>query len=606
MLADLPSEIIYEIATHLLTASALASLSQTCRRLNQIVTAEDSRIFRALVKSRFPYIQTPSFWRDAAQALTARSRALDRHAVIARFVLPAEDAVKIGSHRATRRDNPTLGYRPAIDSYELWTGGKWADKREVVAWGAADELMIRIKESGASAGEKWLVFNDLDHISSYDDICGVHLLKPTHHSAREDGHEHLIFGRVRGDLVHLAVSPEEKTHEYRQKFVTHGQELVRTDLSNGNEPILAAHFDNGSIGLYHTVSEEAEVEPFGSLRLESADSGTRHGYSKFLSPSRIAVGTGGLMNSLSICTITPETVSVCREIGVESLDLEERAGMSWKATVSGIAPLTCQTAGGASGDVFLAAWGDRAIRVHDLRSPEPFVSTYRDETDNNPVYSLQPFGHDRFLVGAGGDSVLKIFDLRMQTTCKHLDSQHGLGLPPPTPSSRMSSMADGPRNRNPGSRKNFSLFLSYNPPVNGRGIHYQRRRHRTSNDRSYRGPIYTLSSPSPSSPTIYAGIIDGVLQLDFASADDLTGSCRKWYEDNLSLNLDWSRSAPLRTKILDLSGYERPDADDLTTTSRLRTQRPFESLEAAETESGWDQRWEPLDDGAWRRRAQDK
>lgn len=312
------------------------------------------------MKSKFPSIETPPYWKDAAIALTSRSRALDRLGLIGRFVLSPPNAAKVGSHQSVRRDNPTIGYRPAIDSYEIWNGERWVDRKEVLAWGAGDELAIRIKQLGTHQREKWIVFNDLDHISSYDDICGVHLLKPGHYN-READKEHLIFGRVRGDLVHLAISPDDETHEYKQKFTTHGLKLDRLGLSDSPEPILAAHLDSGSIALYHTTSEETEVQPFSYLPIVS-EGVTRHKYTGFLSPRRIAVGTGGLANSLSIFTIHPDKVSTCREIGVDLLDIEDRTGIAHKAHVRAIAPLNTHRVGGSPGDVFLAGWGDHEVR----------------------------------------------------------------------------------------------------------------------------------------------------------------------------------------------------------------------------------------------------
>lgn len=292
------------------------------------------------------------------RALTSRSRALDKHSVIGRFVVPPRNAIKIGSHRATRADTPTLGYRPAIDSYEEWNGDLWSDRKEVLAWGAADEIILRVRQTGSHPSDKWVVFNDLDHVSSYDDICGLHLLKSDRYLQGPDDKEHLIFGRARGELFHLSISPDDATHDYEQEFVTHGTELERIDLSNGPEPILAAHFENGSIALYHTTTDEAEVHPFARLGYEGL---TRNRYSRFLSPTQLAVGTGRLENALSIFTVAPDNVSPYREIDADSLDLEGRLGSNWKAnTVSAVAPLTERAEG--SGDVFLAAWGDRAVR----------------------------------------------------------------------------------------------------------------------------------------------------------------------------------------------------------------------------------------------------
>lgn len=606
MLTELPAEIIYNIALHLPAVSCLTSLAETCHRFHKLIAAEDSRIFRTFLKTKFPWIEPPPFSKDAARALTSRSRALDRRAVVGRFVVPPENVIKVGSHRGTRADTPTLGYRPAIDSYEVWNGDFWSDRKEVLAWGAADELIVRIRQTGSQPSDKWVVFNDLDHVSSYDDICGVKLLKPEQFFQKPD-QEHLIFGRVRGELVHLSITPDNGAHKYEQEFVTHGTGLERIDLSDGPEPVLAAHFDNGSIALYHTITDQAKVHPFA--RLQTGYEGvSRNKYSKFLSPRRLAIGTGRAQDSLSIMAVTSDSVELERQIGIDALDIPIEQRTSWRANanVSAVAPLTAQADGGKSGDVFLAAWGDRAVRLHDLRSPEPYEYTYRDTTDDNPVYCVHPFGHDRFMVGAGGDAVAKFFDLRMHNTYSYLNG----AFSSVTPSAGKSSTKKSRRGSSiiyP--RKDYSIFLSHPPPglsISNRARH---RRNNNANSRlSYRGPIYTMSSPSALSPTIYAGVVNGIFRLDFVSTDDLTSPSHQWHEDNIALdvNAEVNAAVPGPNRVVELSGYERPEASNTTTTSKLRTQQPFwpglNSDDANEVESGWDRRWEFLEwDAPWRR-----
>lgn len=601
MLAELPAEIIYNIVLHLPAVSCLTSLAETCHQLHKLIAAEDSRIFRTFLKTRFPWIEPPPFSKDATRALTSRSRALDKRAVIGRFVVPPENVIRVGSHRGERADTPTLGYRPAIDSYEVWNGNSWSDRKEVLAWGAADELIVHTRQTGSQPSDKWVVFNDLDHVSSYDDICGVKLLK-SEQFLQDPDKEHLIFGRVRGELVHLSIAPEDASHKYEQEFVTHGTGLERIDLSDGPAPILAAHFDNGTIALYHTTTGQAKVHPFTHLQT-GYEGVSRNKYSKFLTPRRLAIGTGRVQDSLSIVTVTPHGVSLEREIGVDSLDILSEQRPSWRvnANVGTVAPLTAQADGGQSGDVFLAAWGDRAVRLHDLRSPEPYQYTYRDTTDDNPVYCVHPFGHDRFVIGAGGDAVVKFFDLRMHNTYSYLNG--------PSPAGKSSSKKTRRESSIIYPRKDYSIFLSHPPPGLSNSNRARPRRNNNANGRlSYRGPIYTMSSPSALSPTIYAGVVNGIFRLDFTNTDDLTSTSHQWYEDNIALdvNAEVNAAASAPDKVVELSGYERPEATNTTTTSKLRTQQPLlsglNSDDTHEVESGWDRRWEALDwDAPWRR-----
>lgn len=153
-------------------------------------------------------------------------------------------------------------------------------------------------------------------------------------------------------------------------------------------------------------------------------------------------------------------------------------------------------------------------------------------------------------------------------------------------------------------RKDFSMFLFYAPPLYPNA---PRRRQRESTP--YRGAIYSLCSPSPLSPTVYAGITDGVVRLDFMSTDDLTGSCGDWYREMIDIDLEIQedRTTYNPERVLDLSGYERPEPDDTTTTSPLRTQKRFAYIDETniknEQLTGWDRRWNPMERfAAWRRR----
>jgi WD40 repeat protein len=599
LLSELPAEILYLILAHLPTVNALAILSQTCHRLNKIITGAESVIFREFVQTRFPAIETPPFWKDAAQALTSRSRALYRRGIIARFVVPS-NTTKIGHQRVTPQDNSTLGYRPVIDSYEIWNGQSWADRKEVLAWGAGNQLVMRIKQNGSCKQQRWLVFDELDAVSIYDDIRSLHLLSSREQYKNDTDVEHLIFSRARGDITHLVISPYKGTYEHKQKFKTNRHNIEQTDLSIGANPTLAAHLGGGSIAFYHAETDKEENEPFISL---SPAPGTFNIHTKLLSSSMVAVGTGTLKNSLSISQFTPAGVSLLRSYSLESHNdtctvPDMNPVTHREAMICAIEPLGAHSlTGGSPGEVFLTAWAGHSIRLHDLRSPESQVNTYTDNTDSNPIYSLLAFGHDSFLVGSGGEGLVKVFDLRMGKTSSYLDTQMNTGY----------SYRPKPQHH---PKYGFSMFLSiFPPPTFPDEIAPRANRNRQRG--SYRGPVYTMSSPSPSSPTVYTGIENGVVQLDFASTDDLLGSNKDWYERNLALDVNTSE-VPLPdpgSQVLNLTGYERPDPDDFTTTSKLRHQREFWKIEPEDIAGSrrhglWDSRWEEVEEpGSWRSRA---
>ena len=183
----------------------------------------------------------------------------------------------------------------------------------------------------------------------------------------------------------------------------------------------------------------------------------------------------------------------------------------------------------------------------------------------------------------------------MPHTYNYLDAKGHPFISQPKLSTRDTSpITNGLQNSLTYPRKDFSLFLSQPIPNPRRG----------GRNTSYRGPIYTLSSPSPSSPTIYAGVVDGVFRLDFASTDDLTGSSKDWYRDNLNLGLNMNFN---KGGVLQMSGYERPDPEAETSSVKLRTQVPFSRIGKEDIRNeqltGWDRRWKRLeDDSVWKRR----
>ncbi|KAH8700506.1 F-box domain protein [Talaromyces proteolyticus] len=585
MLADLPSEIIYHIATFLPTASSLTHLAQTCQRLHKIVSA-DGRIFRAFVQSQFSTLDgAPPYWKDVAQALTSRSRALDRCAIFARFMLPLEDAKVVGVAEPTRHDRPTIGYRPSLDSYEVWTGERWEDREEVLAWGAAEKILLRTRKTGNNAHEKWLCFNDLEDVSSHDDIRSVHLLRPNH-PRKIPGNEHIIYGRARGNVEHVAINPDDATSELQQTFVTNQTELHSLDLSPGTEPILAVHNSGGTISLYRTATEDKTVSSFSTLKGETEEGTPRH-YSKFLGPTRLAVGYGRKTDSIVVSDILGDQIATVREFGFDD-PYHRTLWPRRKARVGAIAPLSVDNYGGsAHGEVFLAGWGNSRVRLHDLRSPKMYEQEYIDVMDSNPIYCIQPM-NNRFLVGAGAEAVVNIFDLRMRNAYSHFDAT----MPSSVKTNGTSpSMPQG----------NFSCFLSHHPPG------ATRNRYGT-----YRGPIYTMSSPSSTSATVYTGIVDGVMRLDLGSTDDLIGAGSAWYQNHLDIsmeeiNMKSDPAQPAEDRLLELSGYERPSPESKSTSAKLRTQVPLWSLseidEVRERETGWDRRWRRLDENSsWRSR----
>ncbi|EFQ99954.1 F-box domain-containing protein [Nannizzia gypsea CBS 118893] len=605
MLLRLPPELIYSIAAFLPTASCLLRLAQTCRRLYTIVAADNYRIFQAFVQGQYPTAAVPPLWRDAAHALTLRSHAFRCRAVTARYVEPPSNAVRIGKPKTTRRDRPTLGYRPVIDSYESWYGDHWFARKEVLAWGAGADVVLRIKDLNSHdhhAGEagdnrqdsydgaKWVVFNDLPSVNSWDDVAGLHLLGGSSSVDSPDA-EDLIVGRRNGELTRLSISPSQGSATHGASFDTQGHKLDYTDLSAGTERVLAVSLDRGEIAFYKLDSPDDIVQPFASLK-ELLHGASRNRCSKLLSDQRIVVGADGGSSKIDVYSFDPVDVGIACSIRIEDYESER------KPRVTAMAPLPALSSmkETSSQDLFLSGWEDSKIRLHDLRSSRPCVAIYGDTVDDSPVYSLLPIGHERLMVGSGAHGLLKLFDLRV-TGNHQIDSSNISPSVPRWNRRRRSynSVVRGFQLNLPTSApKGISIFLSDRQPENRHNTRFQR-----SLRPRYRGPVYTMSLPSPTSSTLYVGLVNTVMRLDMVGTEDLFAAGendkagQNWSSLNLSLPLN-ARASPGHQPA-DLSCYERPSPEDNGRGIRLFVQKPFWSSPAAAHQDdhipGWDQRW---------------
>lgn len=151
-------------------------------------------------------------------------------------------------------------------------------------------------------------------------------------------------------------------------------------------------------------------------------------------------------------------------------------------------------------------------RLHDLRSSAAYIASWTDTVDSfSSIYSLLPLGFGRFLAGSSNHSLLKVFDMRKQD-----GSQCRCGSLDHTSLHTRCSTGDGPSSNQPRNNRrtkpcNWNVFLTERSP--GAGA-------RRTTQQWLSSPVYSLSSPSPCSPTIFAGLEGHVIQLDLTSVFD--------------------------------------------------------------------------------------
>lgn len=212
-----------------------------------------------------------------------------------------------------------------------------------------------------------------------------------------------------------------------------------------------------------------------------------------------------------------------------------------------------------------------------------------DTVDDSPVYSIHPFGWDHFAVGTGQDALVKLFDMRMPETDAY-SYLNARASRTPKPKNKTAKPSRDPLFTPGYSSKNISIFLSHQ-------VHVPNRRGRNQTVR-YRGPVYALSSPSTSSSTLYAGVENNLVRLDFAATDDLTGPSASWYNDNLGLDLSLDGGGD--DDVLSVACYERPPVEDMDRGIQLLRQESFAKEVSGEAGrgkkegvvmEGWDRRW---------------
>ncbi|KAL8653272.1 MAG: hypothetical protein Q9210_002199 [Variospora velana] len=525
-LEDLPPELLAQIVSYAANARTLSCVALTCSKLHKFLQSNEG--YRAFVQRRFPSIQTPPCWKDAAHGLTTLSRAWVRKSIVARCIRPPQDPRRPRIQDQRRPRGQTMGYQPVIDSYGIWTDSEWKSRKEVVAWGAGAELIIRVKWMGNGIEEEWHTarrnngntaeFDQHHHRSKWwtirdplvregqDDITVVKLLK---HGQKPLSHcEYIIVGRASGKLDMLSIdtrTPDE--WRYETHFITEEQHIRSASVNSAEEPLLAACINDRTVAIYSVSVGHDFVPPLGKIQVTepNVSESSWVWYTIFLRQDRLAVSIGPSTEPIQIFDVRPHAISSYR---IRAFSIQERSkegGIGLlRTSISSLVPL----AGAPEGDLFLSGGYDGIIRLHDLRSPTAYVASWTDLVDQfSSIYSLLPVRLGRFLVGGSNHALLKVFDMReVNGTGYSYDRQdHALHH------TQFDVVGDPSANESGHGSGDWNVFLSDRGPDADSLPNAQRR----SNT-----PVYSLSSPNSAWPTIYAGLEGQVVQLELTSVYD--------------------------------------------------------------------------------------
>ncbi|ERF75778.1 hypothetical protein EPUS_01608 [Endocarpon pusillum Z07020] len=590
LLDQLPTEIIHHIASQLPAASSIINFSLTNRNIHAQISGDDYATFRSFVQRSFPTIRTPPIWKEAACILTTRSRAWDRRAFVAKALIPPTD--RLNPLYYGRANGPSIGYAPAIDSYETWDGSRWAQRHEVLVWGAAGRLMMRIKEQHSTTWHTHRI--DDDHLPQ-NDILDVRLLRPNQRQARTG--EEVIIRRANKQITKLELDHYHRGIQAGTLFDTKSLVAESMDVSHTSKPLVAVCGPE-RIHIFDGNANEQIAQPiFTSNTGQDFVYKHRKRCTTFLDSERLAVGIqyleGHGVAPINIYRITPYGLSSSPEHCLASSSGHTSAPGRIRTNTNTIVPLDdVSSLSGRAGDVFLSGWSDGVVRLYDIRAPTHPSMEFLDGVDEGQILSLLPIGHERFLAGSFQNACLKTFDLRMPgaKVYSYLDAASSPSIvsnPGAITSSREASRSQqqGPVDEAVSRQLNIFLAIRVQCPMRlWRPLPDQQ----LSSLPRYRGPVYCLSAPSRASPTVYAGVENHVIQLDFVSTDDI----RKGRQDLSAFGVDIGKGG--KEQILNLSCYERPrPGHESTDTLLIRNQTSWKGTGSGDVlvDDGWDERW---------------
>ena len=558
-LTGLPAELFLQIISYIETSRDILYLSLTCRKANQVIEKDGYRVF---VKSRFPSIAVPIsadirdvddfFWKDGAHALTTLSRNWDRKAFIAQDIEPGLALQRL-SNRGSRQ---TMGFTPVIDSHESWYGSGWCSRSQRVTWAAGAQLVFGSNNLG-SQGKTWAIYHEDGTVDGRDDITSVQLSKPD-----ISGTQKLVIGRANGDLAGICFDSQARHFRRHANFITNGKPV--RSISMNTEGLLAACPSDNTLRLYDSSVDDSDVTPISSVEVFPSEKPGKNWVTRFLRHDRLAVGFGPSVEPIKVFDLNngagqhslgePRTLSIHRTAD----DGEMKA-----TSIYSIAPLPASSlAGGFEGDLLLSGGYDGIVRLHDLRCSSSLSATFEDSVDYSPVYSLLPFGRERFVAGAAANMLIKVFDLRLPGGKRYYATDLHACRSTPQKIREWSSMPkycchyhdnvkDTPRG--------WNIFTGRGPSRKPRG--------RPKAD----VPIYSLSKPSEYSPTFFAGTENRVIQFDLVSVmdkhpDPIYGSVPRSNQRCHEVQHKWDANH----RILSLPMYEHPEEHEPV---KLRMQR---------------------------------
>lgn len=570
----LPAELLSHIYSLLPDPRSVRELSLSNKQMHDFVKKEGWKVF---TETHFPSmvgdIPQDVDYSQVARDLSDLSRSWDRRALTAFEVAPHSRDPCLGrkadrpgvtngtTHRGARLMGQTMGFQPMIDSQEEIRGGEWTRRTEFLVWGAGSSIGFRLRNIGTGSfyqesedlvdeygsASQFNYHVPVGAIDGRDDITDLKLFSRSHvvqryndRVAEGDYSIRALVGTAAGNLnIHDITMPEGRGHERDQKIlplITQSTTLnvpepkpsIRSVTIAPSQKVCVAGSNDSTITLFRTDTTESSVSPETTMNINPKYDNIWS--TCFLSDECLAIGTGPSSSPMQTYQITPTGIEPTPtrvwlsdgSLYDSKLDIKRSKGR-----VSCIQPLpSAFRCGGSPGQLFLTGNLDGSIRLHDMRSNSGTEQSFSDPIEQSAVYSMLTKGREGIVAGNASHSMIKFFDLRMSGGRVYSyqatkPSSNGAAQSSTEDDVWTTFMQRGPRGgvaRSSTGDNGWTTFIKRVPSPHaqswrrGRGggqAHFQRAHHLRPDS-----SIYSLSSPSQFSPSIYAGLEATICQIN--------------------------------------------------------------------------------------------
>jgi hypothetical protein len=397
-LETLPDELLLDVLSHLTTARDISTLGATSRRTHSLLQHDG---WRSFVRLAFPSLSIPvsgekADWSRVADRLTYLDRCWEKRAFLIHNFYE-EQQQRRGQASRGSQGRQSVSFYPVLDARLLSSSSTaasspWGD--ELVAWGAGQDLITRLKPAGGKQSEQWsrLEGHEAGYASGFGDVTAVSIIERA-------GAPEILVGRANGDLALLQAAGDD--------FGSVSQTLaMRSQPENGYGSMTPSRKSPGQIAIswteWHPEANLLATCRHSTLMLHDLDDNTgqntplrpieQHDLSddasgdemsfvrsaKFLGRDTIACALGGSRRPLRWGKITPTGVELFDAADNPSLldyvASQSEISLKEKTTVRAI-----ETVGrGSSESLLLSAWDDGTFRY--LLQPPGLIQDHTFET----------------------------------------------------------------------------------------------------------------------------------------------------------------------------------------------------------------------------------